>query len=81
LTLLGALKSELRDQVVNVGHIWDNPLLLYSFVYSLLLSTSLGLTGASEPSFKPSLPLSPTALSHQHVVGVDGWVRAPLPGP
>ena len=44
LSLWDTLQSELRDQILNVGAIWDNPLLLYSFTYSILLSTSLGLT-------------------------------------
>ena len=36
--------KECRDQVENVGMIWRNPILFYSFMYSIFLSTSLGLT-------------------------------------
>lgn len=42
--LLSVLSSELSDQIKNVGMIWNNPVLYYSFMYSVMLSTSLGLT-------------------------------------
>ena len=43
-TSYSALLTELRDQIDNVGMIWDNPILRYSFLYSIMQSTSLGLT-------------------------------------
>jgi hypothetical protein len=36
--------SECYDQIQNVGMIWGNPILRYSVLYTVLLSTSLGLT-------------------------------------
>ena len=41
---MGNLLIECKDQVENVGMIWRNPILFYSFMYSILLSTALGLT-------------------------------------
>ena len=38
------LLTELKDQIDNIGMIWDNPILRYSFLYSIMQSTSLGLT-------------------------------------
>ena len=42
--ITGKFFKELRDQVDNVSMIWGNPILFYAFMYSIFLSTSLGLT-------------------------------------
>jgi hypothetical protein len=43
-TASAGILAELADQLGNVGLILDNPILWYSFLYQIFLSTSLGLT-------------------------------------
>ena len=43
-SILDNVLRECKDQISNVGMIWRNPILFYSFMYSILLSTALGLT-------------------------------------
>jgi hypothetical protein len=42
--IFSIMLSECYDQIQNVGMIWGNPILRYSVLYTVLLSTSLGLT-------------------------------------
>ena len=42
--IFSIMLSECYDQIQNVGMIWGNPILRYSVMYTVLLSTSLGFT-------------------------------------
>jgi hypothetical protein len=58
------LLSELRDQYGNIGLIFADPILFYSFLYQVLLSTSLGLT-----------VIERTMAAKSSAIGSDGYAR------
>eukprot|EP00596_Hydrurales_sp_CCMP1899_P004496 CAMPEP_0119035088 /NCGR_PEP_ID=MMETSP1177-20130426/2055_1 /TAXON_ID=2985 /ORGANISM="Ochromonas sp, Strain CCMP1899" /LENGTH=256 /DNA_ID=CAMNT_0006992989 /DNA_START=497 /DNA_END=1264 /DNA_ORIENTATION=+ len=55
---------ECGDQIKNVRMIWENPLLRYSFFYSILLSTALGLT-----------VIERTIAAEASGLGADGYAK------